>query len=93
MYNTIGTKQYDVSSGVSEFAKGHKWADYRDKARKEVPMFKGITPETLKTTTGEDMPVAPALPAGVPQGSQYSPSRKQFRDPSGKLYDETGKPL
>jgi hypothetical protein len=93
LYNTVGSKQYDVSSGVTEFAKGHKWETYRDAARKEIPMFKGITPETLKTTTGEDMPTAPTLPSGMPEGSQYSPSRKQWRDPSGKLYDANGKPL
>jgi len=34
-----------------------------------------------------------SIPPGVPPGSQYSPSRKQWRDPSGRLYDEQGKPL
>lgn len=34
---------------------------------------------------------SPTLPPGVPSGSQYSPKRKQWRDPTGKLYDETGK--
>lgn len=34
--------------------------------------------------------VAPSRPATVPAGSQYSPSRKQWRDPKGKLYDEAG---
>lgn len=33
----------------------------------------------------------PTLPPGVPSGSQYSPSRKQWRSPDGKIYDESGK--
>lgn len=38
-------------------------------------------------------PVAPAAPKGVPPGSQYSPSRKQWRDAKGKLYDASGAPV
>lgn len=38
-------------------------------------------------------PVAPPIPKGIPAGSQYSPSRKQWRDPQGKLYDASGAPL
>lgn len=38
-------------------------------------------------------PVAPPIPTGLPPGSQYSPSRKQWRDPSGKLYDAKGAPM
>lgn len=38
-------------------------------------------------------PVAPPLPKGLPAGSQYSPSRKQWRDPNGKFYDANGAPL
>jgi hypothetical protein len=38
-------------------------------------------------------PAAAALPAGIPPGSQYSPSRKQYRDPQGRLYDANGRPL
>lgn len=32
------------------------------------------------------------LPAGVPEGSRFSPSRKQWKAPDGKLYDEYGAP-
>lgn len=38
-------------------------------------------------------PVAPPAPKGVPAGSQYSPSRQQWRDSSGKLYDANGAPV
>jgi len=38
-------------------------------------------------------PTIPTQPAALPPGSQYSPSRNQWRDPSGKLYDATGKPI
>lgn len=34
-----------------------------------------------------------AGPANLPSGTVYSPSRKQYRDPSGNLYDQNGKPL
>lgn len=35
---------------------------------------------------------APQLPAGVPSGSQFSPSRKMWRDPTGKMYTAAGQP-
>jgi len=35
----------------------------------------------------------PPRPATVPPGSQYSPSRKMWRDPSGKIYDAAGNPV
>ena len=35
----------------------------------------------------------PPMPSSLPAGSQYSPSRRQWRDPSGKLFDETGAPV
>jgi hypothetical protein len=35
-------------------------------------------------------PVIPARPSGVPAGSQYSPARKQWRTPDGKILDATG---
>lgn len=38
-------------------------------------------------------PVIPAIPKGVPPGSQYSPSRKMWRDPQGNLYDMNGSPV
>lgn len=39
-----------------------------------------------------DIPV-PARPRTVPPGSSYSPSRGQWRDPAGTLYDQTGAPI
>lgn len=38
-------------------------------------------------------PSAPQRPASVPAGSAYSPSRGQWRDPSGKIYDKNGNPV
>jgi hypothetical protein len=32
----------------------------------------------------------PPKPISVPSGSQYSPSLKQWRDPSGTIYDAMG---
>lgn len=43
-----------------------------------------------------DAPAAPAgippHPATVPPGSQYSPSRRMWRDPEGRTYTEDGRP-
>jgi hypothetical protein len=39
-----------------------------------------------------DIPV-PKRPSSVPSGSAYSPSRRQWRDATGTLYDETGAPI
>lgn len=41
------------------------------------------TPQSQTTTPAT---AAPPLPPGVPPGSQYSPSRRMWRDPSGKTY-------
>lgn len=40
-------------------------------------------------------PAAPAVsrPPSVPLGSQYSPSRRMWRDPQGRTYDQQGNPL
>ena len=39
-------------------------------------------------------PAAPsAVPPSLPPGSQYSPSRQQWRDPSGRLYNAQGEPI
>lgn len=43
-----------------------------------------------------DVTAAPAKivqPPGIPAGSQYSPSRKMWRDPDGEMYDASGKPV
>jgi hypothetical protein len=36
---------------------------------------------------------APAHPANIPPGSMYSPSRKQYKTPDGRILDQNGKPL
>ena len=92
MYTNVPGHNLNVGDDMDAFTKAHKYGDYLGKARKEVPLFKGITPETLKNVTGEDWP-APPLPAGLPAGTKYSPSQNKFYDPSGKAYDQTGKPV
>jgi hypothetical protein len=41
------------------------------------------------------LPGLPSIsaPAGLPAGSKYSPSRKMWRDPAGKLYRADGTPV
>ena len=44
-------------------------------------------------TTAPAPGTAPPRPSNIPAGSQYSPSRNQWRDSTGKLYDVQGNPL
>jgi hypothetical protein len=49
-------------------------------------------------TPGQEQQQTPAQsipqpPTSLPPGSQYSPSRKQWRDPNGRLYDAAGRPM
>lgn len=46
-----------------------------------------------KTEGAAKPPAAVQRPASVPPGSQYSASRKQWRDPGGKFYDASGAPV
>jgi hypothetical protein len=92
MYSNVPGHNLNVDDDLERFTKEHKYEDYLKKARKEVPLFQGITPETLKNVTGEDWP-APPLPANLPAGTKYSPSQNKFYDPSGRAYDQTGKPV
>lgn len=42
---------------------------------------------------GAKQPSAPSSSKSVPPGWQYSPSRKQYRDPQGRIYDAKGNPV
>lgn len=59
-----------------------------------IPATSPATP-AAEATTGKPSaaPAIPALPSNLPAGSLYSPSRKMWRDPSGKLYDAGGNPV
>lgn len=41
---------------------------------------------------GQQTGAAPPIPRGVPAGSQYSPSRRQWRDSTGQIYGADGQP-
>lgn len=47
----------------------------------------------LKSGTPQPSPSPPSFPASVPAGSQWSPSRQQFRDSNGTIYDKSGNPI
>jgi hypothetical protein len=49
-------------------------------------------PAATKPAGGAQSPTLPARPSSVPAGSQYSPSRKMWRTPDGKLFNERGEP-
>lgn len=38
-------------------------------------------------------PQTPTRPPSVPPGSQYSPTRNLWRDPTGRMYDQNGNPV
>lgn len=57
--------------------------------RKKNPELYG---SALKGTASPP-PAAGAPSFSPPRDWSYSPSRKQFRDPAGKLYDQNGRPL
>lgn len=64
-----------------------KWRTYY--GMREAPTAPAATPRAKPAPA----PVIPSLPQGLPAGSQYSPSRQMWRDPSGKLYDAGGNPV
>jgi hypothetical protein len=60
----------------------HPTAPAKPPASQEPPAAgAGAVPVPAKT---------PALPSGVPSGSQFSASRQQWRSPDGKIYDADG---
>lgn len=74
---------FELEAAVAKKAARNAMRIERDKPGAEVaPGAASPTPATPKT---------PPLPTGVPSGSQYSASRNQWRDPSGKFYDADGK--
>jgi hypothetical protein len=89
MYSSVPGHNLNVDDDMETFTKSHKYSDYLTKARKEVPLFKGITPETLKNTTGEDWP-SPLPKTGAQPGERYSlPNGKVVRaQPDGTFQVE-----
>jgi hypothetical protein len=89
MYSNVPGHNLNVGDDMDTFTKAHKYGDYLGKARKEVPIFKGITPETMKNVTGEDWP-APLPKTGAQPGERYSlPNGKIVRaQPDGTFQVE-----
>ncbi|AWV20354.1 putative cytosolic protein (plasmid) [Roseomonas mucosa] len=61
-----------------------------------APMFQDAVPaepQAGPSARAQATPQLPARPPALPAGSQYSPSRGQWRDPSGRIYDREGKPV
>lgn len=61
-----------------------------------APMFQDavpVEPQAGPSARAQATPQLPARPPALPAGSQYSPSRGQWRDPSGRIYDREGKPV
>jgi Chaperone of endosialidase len=62
-----------------------------------MPGLSTMGPGTANRYTGQQgsppsaaSATAPAAPTGIPAGSQYSPSRRQFRAPDGTIYNADG---
>lgn len=59
------------------------------KQRAEAPARAPTTAATPAPTPS----TVPVKPPAIPDGSMYSPSRKMWRAPDGRLFDETGTPV
>ena len=73
-----------------------QWMPYKDwltagRPNTTMPLQGNASSSSAITSSGST--TIPPIPASLPTGSQYSPSLKQWRDSSGKLYDAFGNPL
>lgn len=75
-------QQYETSTGRHDFDK--KLTPAAQKALATLSPSVAVAPVSAISRQ------TPAAPSGIPSGSQYSPSRNQWRDPQGKLYDSQG---
>jgi hypothetical protein len=73
---------YEATTGLKDF---EKYLEPQTKKELEAVM-----PKESKAAPASSAPALPAAPAGVPPGSAYSPSRKQWRAPDGKIYNADG---
>lgn len=94
---TFGASPSDLAA-IAKLPKGtrFKGADGKIYVTHAEPTGGAPPPAAAATPASPAQPAAPAVPtppAGVPAGSAYSPSRKMWRDPSGKIYDAAGKPV
>ncbi len=69
---------------------------YMKKYGKKSSGAPGVIGAATDPLAGAAAPAAtgvPSAPTGVPPGSSYSPSRKMWRTPDGKLFDATGRAM
>lgn len=52
-----------------------------------------VPPQSAPTPTPPAPQATPVRPPNVPRGSVFSPSRQQYRDPAGNLFDAQGNPV
>jgi len=81
----------------------HQMSVYQQQAVDQTPLFKGIDKKSdefnllMKKPTSsiyeQPQPAAPQTPRSLlgVEGLTYSPTRKQYKDKAGNIYDETGK--
>lgn len=68
----------------------------KDAVAAQLSGRQSAAPSTAQPSTTQQAParpVIPQMPSALPPGSQYSPSRQQWRDPAGKLYNGQGQPV
>jgi hypothetical protein len=70
-----------------------KWMPYKDWLKSGRPNTAALALQEGDSRPKVSSGSIPPIPSSVPSGSQYSPSLKQWRDPSGKKYDVSGNPL
>lgn len=68
-----------------------KAKNFEDMLSPEAKQELESLPESTGNGRGQAAPSIPTRPASVPAGSAYSPSRKIWRTPDGKFFDDAGK--
>jgi len=103
--NLVGALQGDLDLFKGQFGAMESQRDTLLGPNEKNPRFTVTSPAmqeqmqriqdkiTKLSKGGAGADAAPAAAFTPPAGWQFSPSRKQYRDPSGKLYDANGKPL
>ncbi len=89
----------EKSARIGQIMEGMFGQGWQARMRGQAPQPAAPAAPAGQQAPAQAAPAAPANPAAtmqrpptVPPGSQYSPSRRMWRDPQGKMYDQQGNP-
>jgi hypothetical protein len=75
-----------------EFLGGKSEQPTPTQSQPQTPSQTQTVPNPLQKTA-PSAPIAPTPPSNIPTGALYSPSRRMWKAPDGRRYDEAGRPL